>query len=70
MEKTKHMDFMPSGRRFKEHRAARWMKRMERIILFLLREHATVFYRVIFLFLAKKQIYMDGEQMGELALII
>ena len=41
MEKTKHMDFMPSGRRFKEHRAARWMKR---IISFLLREHATVFY--------------------------
>jgi len=31
MEKTKYMDFMPSGRRFKEHRAARWMERMKRI---------------------------------------
>jgi len=37
----------PYGQRFKEHRAARWMeriKRIERIISFLLREHATVFY--------------------------
>ena len=31
MEKTKHMDFMPSGRGFKEHRAARWMKRIIRL---------------------------------------
>jgi len=34
----------PCGRRFKEHRAARWMKRMKRIFPFLLREQATVFY--------------------------
>ena len=57
MEKTKHMDFMPSGWRFKEHRAARWMERMKRIISFLLREHATVFYRVIFLFWHKTDLH-------------
>ena len=34
----------PSGLRFKEHRTARGIKRMKRIISFLLREHATVFY--------------------------
>jgi len=42
-----HFDHADWG---KEHRAARWMERMKRIISFLLREHATVFYRVIFLF--------------------
>jgi len=41
----------------KEHRAARWMERMKRIISFLLREHATVFYRVIFLFWHKTDLH-------------
>ena len=53
----------------KEHRATRWMKRMKRIISFLLREQATVFIEGFSCF-GKKQICMDGEQMGELALII
>ena len=57
MEKTKHMDFMPCGWGFKEHRAARWMKRMKRIISFLLREHATVFYQVIFLLWHKTDLH-------------
>ncbi len=46
----------PSGH-LKEHRAARWMERMKRIISFLLREHATVFYRVIFLFWHKTDLH-------------
>jgi len=46
----------PSGH-LKEHRAARWMERMKRIFSFLLREHATVFYRVIFLFWHKKDLH-------------
>jgi hypothetical protein len=48
--KTSSLGKKSSGLRFKEHRAARWMERMKRIFSFLLREHATVFYRVIFLF--------------------
>ena len=46
----------PSGH-LKEHRATRWMERMKRIISFLLREHATVFYRVIFLFWHKTDLH-------------
>ncbi len=30
MEKTKHMDFMPYERRFKEHRAVRWIGKDEK----------------------------------------
>ena len=34
MEKTKHMDLMPSGRGFLEHRAARWIKGCKGLFLF------------------------------------
>ena len=47
----------PCGRRFKEHRAVRWMERIKRILSFLLREHTTVFYRVIFLFWQKTDLH-------------
>ena len=59
MEKTKHMDFMPSGRRFKEHRAARWIKGWKgcKGLFLFLREHATVFYWGIFLFWHKTDLH-------------
>ena len=69
MEKTKHMDFMPSGR-LKQHRAARWIGKDEKDYFIFIEGAGDRFLLSDFPVFGKKQICMDGEQMGELALII